>query len=218
MNWFAPKLWQKLLIGFFLLSSLGSIGKLLGGNSTSAVVPSTAPIQSSLPSQPAQTATASPTPALVFSAPEWLDPTTAQAYSNALSVLSPKTNMDVPRIISVEFIDFDDGTYGTFIEIAADDNLTGHMRCEGAAFDSEDLFIRIMNAVPYDFGKYKLDVLNILARFPGTDDYGNSVWVTLKGTILDRSIFTKVNWANPDIKYSLNWDKLIGRGPCPGDD
>ena len=143
-----------------------------------------------------------------------MDPATAQAYSAAFSAIEAKTNMGLDRIISVEFIDFDDGTYGTFIQIAADENFSMNMACGSASTTSQKLFVEIMNKVPYDFGKYELFNLQILARGQGTDSYGNAAWFTIHNTQLERSDYTKVNWAQKDVRYLVNWDDLGGVLSC----
>lgn len=158
---------------------------------------------------------ASPTPKpLLFTAPAWMDVATAQAYSSAFSVIEAKTNMGLDRIISVEFIDFDDGTYGTFIQIAADENFSMNSACGSASTTSQKLFVEIMNNVPYDFGKYELFNLQILARGQGTDDYGNAAWFTIHNTQLERTDFTKINWKQTDIRYLVDWDDLGGVLSC----
>lgn len=116
--------------------------------------------------------------------------------------------MDLDRFISIDFIDFDDGTYGTFIEIAADENLTMNMACGSASTRSQELFVEIMNNVSFDFGEYKLYTLQILARGQGTDDYGNPAWFTIHNTQLVRKDFTKINWDQTDVRYLVNWDDL----------
>jgi hypothetical protein len=149
---------------------------------------------------------------LRFIAPEWMDGGTATAYSQSLDDLVDKgTLSDIPKIIAVEFIDLQDGTYVAEIQFVYDYSSDP---CRGGAFESYDLFVEIMTTVPFDFGTYTLDTLRILARAPGADDFGNPGWVTVKGTSLSRKDFSQIDWNSPDIQYGINWDKLGETKPC----
>ena len=149
---------------------------------------------------------------LRFVAPTWMDANTAIAYSVSLDDIVEKgTLTNIEKIIAVEFIDLEDGTYVTEIQFAYDYSSNP---CQGGAFESYDLFVKIMTTVPFDFGSYELYELRILARAPGVDDYGNPGWVTVKGTSLTRDDFAKIDWTASDIQYNINWDKLGGTRPC----
>ena len=213
-TWFvALKNWQKVLfviVAFSVVTAPFQSKDANGGTSQATPTPTPGVIASQPP-----VVKVSPTPKpLLFTAPAWMDGATAQAYSDAFSVIESKTNMGLDRIISVEFIDFDDGTYGTFIQIAADENFSMNLACVGASKRSQELFVEIMNNVPYDFGKYELFNLQILARGQGTDDYGNPAWFTIHNTQLERSDFTKINWQQTDVRYLVNWDDLGGVLSC----
>jgi len=149
---------------------------------------------------------------LLFTAPKWVAPEVAQAYSDSLSDLMDEgTLTGIDKLIAVEFIDLDDGTYVLEIQFVYDYSSNP---CRGSSFQAQALFTKIMRTVPYDFGDYKLDDLRLLARAPGVDAYGNPGWLTVSGTELLRKTFSKVNWETKDIEFLINWDELSESRPC----
>ena len=204
-TWFLGlKIWQKAVVGFVAFSFL--VAPFSGGAETSAPGgdSGTAP---QVTEMPVPTATEMTEP-LLFTPPDWLNLETAKSYSESLEKLREEgTLTDVEKIISVEFIDFDDGTneYGVFVEFVYDYSSNP---CLGGALEGRTAFTDVMRSVPFDFGEYKLGILQFLARAPRTDDYGNPVWVTVKNTNLARQDFTQIDWSGEDIEYEVNWDKL----------
>jgi len=202
------KLWQKALVIFVLFSI--AVSPFTGSQSNQADGGNPSP-SSSASEQPQETSTPTPRP-LLFDVPAWVNSETAQQYSDAFEAIPDQTNMDVQKFISIDFTDFDDGTYGVFIDIAASENFSVKSACGVAFRESQDLFASIMSTVNYDFGDYKLDVLRIFSKLEGTDDFGNAKWYLLKQTGMERSNFSKIEWGVPDIQDGVNWDNL-GSGP-----
>lgn len=157
---------------------------------------------------PVPTATEMSEP-LPFEVPEWVDQEVARAYFDAFKSIEPETNMGVPTFIGLDFVDFEDGKYGVFIEIAASENLFGlDAACGVAERQAQTLFASIMKDVPVDLVDRELDVLQILSMLEGTDDFGAPMWLTLKNTRLESSDLRKIDWAQVGIEGKVSWDKL----------
>jgi hypothetical protein len=210
-TWFLGlKIWQKVVVGFVAFSFL--VAPFSGGAETIAPAgdSGTAP---QVTEMPVPTATEMVEP-LLFAPPDWLDQETARSYSESLNKLRELgTLTGIEKLVLVEFIDFDDGTgeYGAFVEFVYDYSSNP---CRGGGFEGQRAFADVMRNVSFDFGEYKLGVLQFLARAPRTDDYGNPVWVTVKNIRLSREDFTQIDWSVEDIEYGINWDKLGGTSTC----
>ena len=211
-TWFLGlKTWQKVVVGFVAFSFL--VAPFSGGAETSAPGgdTGTAPQVTEMP-VPTATEMNEPIP---FEVPDWVEPEVARAYTDALSTIEAETNMGVPTFIGLDFIDFEDGKYGVFIEIAASENLFGlEAACGVAERQAQTLFTSIMKDVPVDLVDRELDVLQILSMLEGTDDFGAPVWLTLKNTRLEGSDLRKIDWAQVGIEGKVSWDKLGGTQGC----
>jgi len=203
------KTWQKIVVGFVLFSV--AVSPFTGNSSSNSNGDSSNPSGTPAPSATASIPEPSAAP-LLFTAPDWMPAEVAQQYSDALQTLPELTNMDLKTFISIEFSDFEDGTYGVFVDLAASENFSLDSACRVAFREAQDLFTNVMNTVDFDFAGYDLYALRVFSKIQGTDDFGNPKLYLLKQTGMERGDFMQVSWASQDIQDGINWDGL-GSGP-----
>ena len=211
-TWFLGlKIWQKVVVGFVAFSFL--VAPFSGGAETSAPDgdSGTAPQVTEMP-VPTATEMTEPIP---FEVPEWVDQEVARAYFDALASIEPETNIGEPTFIELKFQDFEDKTYGVFIELAASENLFGlEAACGVAERQAQTLFATIMRDVPVDLEKHQLDLLYINSTLAGTDDFGAPTRFFLKTIVLEGSDLQKIDWTQEGIESTVRWDKLGSYPEC----
>ncbi|RUS43554.1 hypothetical protein [Cohnella sp. AR92] len=119
----------------------------------------------------------------------------AQVRSSITRAIGDTSNMDEPRIVSLQVNDHSgtvqEGDKIVVASLRGNDNLTAGMIKGGMQLDS----IKVFKAL---FQIADIEEVALLWQFPTTDDYGNSKSTTILKITLTKETAGKINWSEFD--------------------